>query len=224
MMPGAASHEDDVALAGEYVLGVLDSAERAAVENRMRSDSAFASLVATWERDFAAMNDSYTEEPAPNLLPQIEARLFGRPAPAPALRRLGDWWRWMAAGAAFAAVATVLVLVMLPTVFPPAPVLRATLSAEGQPLTFAARWDGRELIVERASGEAASAGQVHELWLIAGEGQAPVSVGLLEATEVRLRLDAVAAGAVLAVSLEPAGGSPTGAPTGPVLVTGVLAI
>jgi len=33
---------------------------------------------------------------------------------------------------------------------------------------------------------------------------------------------AMAAGKVLAVSLEPTGGSPTGLPTGPVLYTGLL--
>jgi anti-sigma-K factor RskA len=209
--------EEDIALAGEYVLGVQDAPARAAVEARMRRDAGFAALVAQWERDFSAMDGGFAEAPAPDLLPQIEARLFGRPA----ARQPRRWWRF-ALGAGVAAALAVLVLAVLPPPPPPGPLRSATLAAEGQPLVFAARWDGRDITVRREAGAAAAAGQVHELWLIAGEGAAPVSLGLLDGAELRRPLDALPAGAVLAVSLEPAGGSPTGAPTGPVLVTGVV--
>lgn len=60
-----------------------------------------------------------------------------------------------------------------------------------------------------------------ELWLITDAG--PVSLGLLPTTgEGRLKLPDGVTGAqlTLAVSLEPAGGSPTGKPTGPVLTSG----
>jgi anti-sigma-K factor RskA len=62
-----------------------------------------------------------------------------------------------------------------------------------------------------------------ELWGIAG-GAAPRPLGLLPPDPDRtttLRLAQLPApGGVLAVSLEPPGGSPTGAPTGPVLYQG----
>jgi anti-sigma-K factor RskA len=207
--------EEDIALAGEYVLGVLDAPARAAVEARMRRDAGFAALVVQWERDFAAMDDGFAEAPAPDLLPRIEARLFRRPAVPPPRR----WWRFALGAGVAAALA---VLAVLPPPPPPGPLRSATLAAEGQPLVFAARWDGRDITVRRETGAAAAAGQVHELWLIAGEGAAPVSLGLLDGAELRRPLQALPEGAVLAVSLEPAGGSPTGAPTGPVLVTGVV--
>lgn len=60
-----------------------------------------------------------------------------------------------------------------------------------------------------------------ELWLITDAG--PVSLGLLPTTgEGRLKLPDGVSGAqlTLAVSLEPAGGSPIGKPTGPVLTSG----
>jgi anti-sigma-K factor RskA len=67
-----------------------------------------------------------------------------------------------------------------------------------------------------------------ELWLIAAGGK-PRPVGLLAGhgpqllpVSASLR-SAEAAKAVLAVSLEPPGGSPTGAPTGPVIASGVIA-
>jgi anti-sigma-K factor RskA len=215
--------EEDIALAGEYVLGVLDLSARAAVEQRLRSDAAFAALVAEWERDFSAMNESFAAHPVPDLMPQIEARLFGKAAP-PARRGLGSLWRFLAGVVAAGAVA-VAVLVLLPPSVPPAPDLTATLAADGQPLSFTASWDGetRELLVRRTAGDAAAAGQVHELWVIAGD-QPPVSLGLLDTAELRRALDVLPQGAVLAVSLEPAGGSTTGAPTGPVLVTGVVGL
>jgi anti-sigma-K factor RskA len=65
-----------------------------------------------------------------------------------------------------------------------------------------------------------------ELWVIPGKGQAPRSLGLLPETgsravalpeEIRRALTSSAA---LAISLEPAGGSPTRLPIGPVLYQG----
>ncbi|TIP55629.1 anti-sigma factor, partial [Mesorhizobium sp.] len=71
------------------------------------------------------------------------------------------------------------------------------------------------------SGERA-AGKDFELWMIEGKN-APVSMGVIPAGQTaRMTIspavqERLAQGAVLAVSLEPAGGSPTGQPTGPVV-------
>ena len=62
--------EEDVALAAEYVLGVQDAAERAAVEARMRDDAGFARLVQRWEMQLSDLNDNYAEAPSPDLLPK----------------------------------------------------------------------------------------------------------------------------------------------------------
>jgi anti-sigma-K factor RskA len=73
----------------------------------------------------------------------------------------------------------------------------------------------------------ADATRVPELWLIPADGK-PRPLGLLSPDHaVTLALPAQLAGqarrnAVLAVSLEPPGGSPTGLPTGPVIGTGAL--
>lgn len=61
-----------------------------------------------------------------------------------------------------------------------------------------------------------------QLWLIPA-GQQPVSLGLLnvqETTQLKLAARDTLKNAVIAVSLEPQGGSPTGQPTGPVLYSG----
>ncbi len=213
--------EEDDALAAEYVLGVLDQAQRAEVERRIRIDTVFARRVTEWEQRLGGLNDGFAEvAPRPDLLPAIEARLFGK-VDAPRRNWLPQWL----IGGVLAGVVAIVALLMLPPPTPPvteAPLV-ATLGAEGQALAFAARYDAEagELIVTRTGGEAAPAESVHELWLIAGDA-APVSLGLIQTAELRRPLSAPPQGAVLAISLEPAGGSQTGAPTGPVLVTGTV--
>lgn len=69
--------EDDGIAAAEYVLGVTDMADRAAFETRMGGSAAIRALVAEWEARLAGMNAAYAAMPAPDLLPLIEARLFG---------------------------------------------------------------------------------------------------------------------------------------------------
>lgn len=210
--------DEDDALAAEYVLGVTDLADRAAAERRIARDPAFAARVARWEQHLSALNDGFPEERASDLLPAIEARLFGRTAGQP-----GRVWGWRFLGGALAAGVLVLALLaVLSPPGPPGPVLTATLAAEGQPLVVAARYDGSDLVLTRTAGQPAPQGAVHEAWLIVGSA-APVSLGLFEAGDLRRPLPDLPPGAILAISLEPAGGSTTGAPTGPVLVTGVVA-
>lgn len=206
--------EEDDALAAEYVLGVLALPDRIAVQTRLKNDTAFATRVALWESRLAPLNDGYAEAPAPDLLPQIEARLFP-PAPKPARRPL---FGWLAGALAAGALAIGAVLLLAPA--PPAPVI-ATLGDTGAPLRFEARFDGQAITLTRIAGSTAPQGQVQEVWIIAPDA-APVSLGLLEGESLTVPYPQAPAGWTLAVSLEPAGGSPTGAPTGPVLAAGTI--
>jgi anti-sigma-K factor RskA len=207
--------EQDDALAGEYVLGVLDLSDRIAVENRIRSDAGFAARVARWEAHFATLNEDYAPAPLPaGALDRIESRIFATP-PAPQRRS----WRMWLAGAVTASVVGFGALMLMP---PSAPgTVIASLGAQGAPLVYEARHDGTHLLVTRVAGTPAPDGQTHELWVIA-PGAAPVSLGLLGADPLDVEYPRPPAGWVLAVSVEPAGGSPTGAPTGPVILTAEL--
>lgn len=205
--------EQDDALAAEYVLGVLDLAERIAVETRAAKDAGFAARIVAWESRLADLNDGFAETPAPNLMPLIEARLFGTP---PAKRR--PLFGWLAGALTAAAVAIAAVAILAPP--KQAPIV-ATLGAEADPLRFEARHNGAQLIVARVAGTPAPQGQVQELWIIAPDA-APVSLGLLGDEPLVVDYPETPEGWTLAVSLEPAGGSPTGAPTGPVLAAGTI--
>ena len=85
----------------------------------------------------------------------------------------------------------------------------------------------RTMVVRRVSATA-DPGHSYELWLIAGKPAAPRSLGVVGADEFTERpipanFDlATLRAATYAVSLEPSGGSPSGAPTGPVLFTGKM--
>ena len=214
-------------LAAEYVLGTLPLEQREAAATRIRRDTHFALAVARWEERLSALNTAYEDAPAPNLLPQIEARLFGvpaqKPGQKPAQKRV--FWKSWFGGAAVAAALGLAVLVFLPNQppsFTPLPFTPlTTLAAENSDLRYAVGLRGQELHIARIAGPAAEAGRVHELWLIVGEA-APVSLGLIMGEDITLAASGLAPGMVLAISLEPTGGSPTGAPTGPVLVTGVI--
>jgi anti-sigma-K factor RskA len=85
----------------------------------------------------------------------------------------------------------------------------------------------RTLVVRRVSATP-EAGRSYELWLISSQFPAPKSLGVVGNDEFTQRqipgnFDAATLRtASYAVSLEPAGGSPSGVPTGPVLFTGKI--
>ena len=85
----------------------------------------------------------------------------------------------------------------------------------------------RSVTVRRVAAEQ-QAGKSYELWLVSDRLPAPRSLGLVGTGEFTAAPalasydPATISAATYAVSLEPEGGSPTGAPTGPVLFTGKL--
>lgn len=204
------SEEDDL-VAAEYVLGTLPLEDRAAAELRLRREPGFAAAVEDWELRLSGLNAEFDEAPAPDLLPRLEAQLF----PVPAAPTRAGWGAWAAAALSSLALVAWLWISPLP------PDFTARIVDAGGTLEYDASLRGETLQLTRVQGEAPPPDRAHELWLIVGEA-APVSLGLLSA-DTRLHLAALPVGATLAVSLEPAGGSPTGQPTGPVIAVGQLA-
>lgn len=213
--PALTRDEEAGLLAAEFVMGVLALEERASVEARIKSDPDFAAMVESWETHLGDLNDHYAEVPAPDVLMRVEAGLFPQAARA---RRA--WFGWLSGAVAAAVLAIGTVLVLVPPPAPDAPLI-ASLGEEGGPLAFEARHDGASLIFAQVSGPKAGTGKVHELWIIAPEA-APVSLGLLGEGPLTIPYPMPPEGWILAVSLEPSGGSTTGAPTGPVLATGAV--
>ncbi|RVA20427.1 anti-sigma factor, partial [Mesorhizobium sp. M7D.F.Ca.US.004.03.1.1] len=138
------------------------------------------------------------------------------------------FWRGLAAAAVAALAIYIAVPILNPPVEQPQARLVASLAAEGTDVKYLAVYDAvhHEVGLSHVSGERA-AGKDFELWMIEGKNP-PVSMGVIPAGATAHIVVSPAAqqklaqGAVLAVSLEPAGGSPTGQPTGPVVAAGDL--
>ena len=218
---------DDDTLAAEYVLGVLSAAERASVERRIARETGFASLVSSWERRLVPWIDEIAPvQPPHEVWNRISAALPAMRAEKPGLWQSLALWRWMtlATGAlAAACLAALIVFVSQPTQAP----LIAAIQADGQSRFVATIDPSRNTVSVVPAAYTADASRVPELWLIA-PGDKPRSLGLLRADmtvslPIPESLRALATRqATLAVSLEPPGGSRTGAPTGPVIATGRL--
>ncbi|TMV85935.1 anti-sigma factor [Thioclava sp. BHET1] len=211
--PPLSPEDGDDLFAAEYVLGVLPLPERLAAEGRLRAEPEFAARIVRWTTHLAPLNADYPEIPAPNLLPAIEARLFGQP------RRAAPR-RWILAGlGATAALAALGIFLGQPR----APrLLSAEIAASGGALLFRARYDAATglVTITRLKGAGPDAAHDYELWIIA-PGGAPAPAGLVSAARREIAVPKLLPGYTLAVSLEPSGGSPNGSPT-EVLGAGVL--
>lgn len=219
-------HSDDTALAGEYVLHLLEAEARATFEARLASEPALRDLVRDWEAQLGPL----AEQVAPVAPPaRVKARL-DRTLFAPTPKRAAPLWAWVTGGLVAASL-TLGVVTFGPALLwdvPQTPTYTASVAAEDGTLVVAARFISETGALElvREAG-AARPGRVLELWLIAEGAAAPVSLGVLsEAVETQVTLSPETAeklaNGLLAISDEPPGGSPTGAPTGDVLAVGPL--
>ncbi len=224
--------ERDDALAAEYVLGVLPGPEREQVAARIARDDQFARLVATWEATLAPLAaDVEPERPPEHVWTGVETVLFEKPdtqAPAAGLWSSLALWRGLAFGAVLLAVGALVYPLIADKGAGVGLRLTATLQSDETADKFVAGYDrGSNELVLTALSQVPQAGRDYELWLIEGD-EAPVSLGIVPggrsarvAVPQALRAKLVA-GNLLAVSLEPQGGSTTGAPTGPVVAAGKI--
>ena len=214
---------DDDSLAAELALGVLTGDARASLERRAAQDPSFARRVIDWEIRLAALGDELPPVP-----PRAATKRAILAAVAPATGRAAPGWRirfWQALGAAgFAALALVAVLVAGWPAPPSGPLYAAEIVSDAGDFRVIAVVDksSDEVILTRTRG-GAPAGRILQVWAHGPDAPA-TSVGLwLDGDSVRLPLPAEIAAVegvlTLGVSEEPAGGSPTGSPTGRVFGT-----
>ncbi|MFN3662386.1 anti-sigma factor domain-containing protein [Yoonia sp.] len=225
-MTAADDHNDDITLAGEYALHLMDAAERRAFEARLDAEPALRALVTEWNAQLIPLADDFAPQTPPaSVKARVEAVLFPS-----APKQSWSLWRVLV-GSGFAAALAVVVLVMLPQDDAPAPFtpsLTAQIAAEDASLVVLASYAPETglLRIDRQAGAAAE-GRVLELWLIAEGADTPVSLGVLPddaQTEIMLpdTLAPAISGGTLAISDEPLGGSPIGVPTGDVLAVGAV--
>jgi len=229
-------------LAAEYALGVLTGDELRRARELVRSDRQFRSDVARWSGRLAPMLDEVTPVYPPEAAWAALEQRLGAPAEDSnviQLRRRVHQWRGIAG--AMSALAACLVIALVATLPRPSPApiathqraapapLVAMLGNDQQKMEVVASWDpaAQRLVLAVAGGMKADPRHSHELWVIPADGK-PRSLGTMgSARQMHMNLaDALAQllqqGATIAISVEPPGGSPTGAPTGPVVASGAL--
>ncbi|HTO83114.1 MAG TPA: anti-sigma factor [Methylomirabilota bacterium] len=216
-------------LAAEYALGTLRGLARRRFERLLADDAELRRLVEGWELRLNTLAETAPAvAPPARLWQRIEQRLGPLPTMAPRAGLLARWWQsiefWRGLGLAATAAAAALVLYI--ALAPEKRTYVAVLIDAKQTPILVAKFDPdtRRLSVQSLQPPAADPAHSHELWLVAG-GNAPRSLGLLAGAETTVDLPpdqaAAVATAILAISLEPPGGSKTGSPT-EVLFTGAV--
>jgi anti-sigma-K factor RskA len=238
------AHSDDELRCAEYALGVLDSDSRRALERAALRNTALRTTLDIWLARFAPLaEDLPAIEPPARVWTRVQRDLGFLPAPATPRAPAGWWnnlglWRWLGMGASAAALVLLAVnLVVLREERPPATVvaqngyLVATIARSDGVAHWTATVDVKRarMVIVPAVHPQVAAGRSTELWLIP-PGAKPVALGVFPPDAPASMplpphiLAQLSTRAVLAVSVEPQGGSPTGQPTGPVIATGAMHI
>lgn len=220
--------EEDIALAGEYVLGLLDAAGEASASARIATDAVFAAEVEAWRERLAPMLTSDADAPA-HIWSNIQNAL-----PEPTGQEVGSgkllFWRSLTGiSVSAAAILGILLLQKPDAVTPTTPEipLIAALGSETGAASLTASYEagtGRMIVtpVSLDTGEL-----YPELWIIPADGT-PHSLGIVasdKATSMTVPLEArqyMGTGGTLAITPEPQTGGPGGKPTGPVIASGKI--
>ena len=228
---------EDRPLAGEYVLGVLDADERAEAQRRITTEPAFARAVEWWEGRLAHLAERIPPVAPPETVWPRIANLIGAAAPKPSAWNNVRLWQGASAGALALAAASVVALVITPRPAPPpavAPTKPPPAAAEvaliadpttKQPALVATLDHAAGKLILTPVSMKMPAGREAELWIIP-EGQKAISLGIVPGNApkaIALPAGLTGAGtytALLAITDEQPGGSPTGVATGQVRAAG----
>ena len=222
----------------EYVLGVLDADARADVAREVaRSDEA-AIAVELWQRRLVPLAVKLPEvAPPEDVWARIQHDLRWHASrevrPPSDLWSSVRLWQWIGAGASVVAVACMVMLLIIPARHrlpaPPGALMVSSIRQDNgvADWTVTVDLDRKQIVVVPAAPANIAADRSTQLWLIPAGG-APISVGVFKPGAVTVLplsttlLAQLGPTAALAVSVEPAGGSPISRPTGPVIAKGAI--
>ncbi len=207
-------------VAAEYVLGTLHGPARRRFERLMIDRADVRLAVWTWERRLGDLVLGLTPcQPPRHVWKSILKRISPRATDAASVfERLRGFW--------LALPATAAMVWMLVVLLPVTSVERLAVIADqnSDPLwVISADLDVGTLEARTINAPDIAADADYELWVLTADGP-PLSLGILNRgagsieTQIPAKLvEALSRSQRLAISLEPAGGSPTGLPTGPIV-------
>lgn len=212
-------------LAAEYALGTLQGRARRRFEALRQEREDIDRETGWWENALAGWALRLPPVTPPTrvwqrISRQLDSeRAHGRERPGHS---------WLAVAASVLVVGLVGIFLLRPAELPPEPAVEqvAVIQDEEHAPMWRIQVRDRHLDVRHIAASEPGEDRDYELWLLTDAG--PVSLGLLpESGERRLDLPdelsrRMEAGASIAVSVEPAGGSPESTPTGPVIAVAPL--
>lgn len=225
------NHGDMDLTAAEYVLGTLDPSVRKSICMRRQHEHELDAAINTWERFLVPLTDMVIcVEPDPNLFARIEERISDRTRGEMStyrtieLQRCIAHWRRRASLAAAVAACALIAFGMRETIRPEiSNNYIAVFHKDDEEPAFLLTVDlkARLLTIVPVAAQV-QFGSSYQLW-IASERLVgtPESLGLIKEVVATTRRSlvsydpAIIQNATFAISLEPAGGSPNGRPTGP---------
>ncbi len=207
-------------LAAEYVLGTLHGAARRRFDRLITERANVRFAVWRWERHLNGFASGLEpRQPPRHIWRNIHDRLnLSQTAKSTFTQR----WRGLWVALPTAVAAAWLAIALLPTPTAERMAVFADQNAEAL-WVISTDLDERLLQIQAINAPSIADDSDYELWILRAD-QPPLSLGLLPVVpgsiETQISVQLVAAlttSARLAISLEPAGGSPTGLPTGPVV-------
>ncbi len=228
---------DRLARAGEYVLGLLDGPARKEAEAALLSDPQFRQAVENFARAMSRLDLTVEPTAVPaGMWERIASEVAETPQqkpPAPALvasrgrtaRTPSAIWRRYAMAASLALGVGIGYLGGWLTISQPRPVVLVVLETPNNtPGAFFEAFADNSVRIVPLQDFPVPEGQVLQVWTLYDREVGPVSLGTLARAEVAVlqgkQLPPPAADQLYEITLEPAPGSPTDRPTGPILVKG----
>jgi anti-sigma-K factor RskA len=227
-------------LAIDFALGLAEGAEFERAERLLQTDTVFAGFSRYWQERMAEIDRTAPERTAMTLnWEQIERAIDAKDAPVPKLIArssqtgllAGLWqslgfWRPAAIAAAFASL--LLAVGLVGQLQRPAaqPVYVAVLqTGEGRAAAVVNAYADGTVTLVPLETIGVPEGRILEVWTLQTRERGPVSIGRMDqARTLKLDLKALSkpdAGHLFEITVEPQGGSPTGRPTGPILMKGL---
>ncbi|MDE8557970.1 anti-sigma factor [Pantoea vagans] len=220
--------ENDDLTAAEYVLGLTDADTRQRLDKRFNDDATFAAEVVRWQNAFSGIDLTTQEVAPPSALWQQIAKDLDRKSGIPGKKRKqqhpGFWLGWGLAAAMTG------ILVFSWVIKPDAthalqPI--AVLSGAQPDAQFVVSLDKRASLIQvSALNVTLPENKNLQLWLIKGSAP-PQSLGLIDhrnSNAFKLPSGELDNKTILAVSLEPVGGSELSGPSGPVIFQGKVTL